>query len=68
MAVSMQTNLMSSIPDRRHIFWKCFQTVSRDEPRGFDVVFCEQFQEALRADGASKKPATDVACTIFSAV
>jgi hypothetical protein len=64
----MQANLMSSIPNRGHIFWKCLQTVSGNEPCGFDVVFCEQFQETLSADGASKKAAADVACTIFSAV
>jgi len=67
-AVAMQTNLMSSISNRCHIFWKCLQAVPGNEPCGFDVVFCEQFQQALRANGAGKKAATDVTGTVFSTV
>lgn len=44
MTVSMQTNLMVFVSNRRAVFRKCFERVAGDKPSGFDLVLVEEFE------------------------
>jgi hypothetical protein len=59
MTVSVQSNLMPFIPDCGTILWERLESVSRNEPCGFDVVFVVQFQQSLDTDCAGKDSCCD---------
>ena len=48
---------MAGITDGGAVFGEGFERVTGDEPRCFDVVFGEEFEEALHTDGACEKTA-----------
>lgn len=52
--VAMQADFMSSIANRRHVFWECLETVAGNEPCCLDVVFGKKLQYALHSHSPGK--------------
>lgn len=46
---------MASIPHHSTFFRECLKRVSRNEPRGRDVVFFKQLQKPANANRAGEK-------------
>lgn len=64
----MQANFVACITDGGAVFGKGVESVARDEPGSFDVVFGEELEEALGAYAAGPETAADVARGVFAAV
>lgn len=48
---------MASVTNGGAVFREGFEGVAGNEPGRFDVVFCEEFEEALHTDGAGEETA-----------
>jgi hypothetical protein len=68
MAVTMKTNLMTTITDHSTFFWERFEAVSWYKPCGFLVELLKQLQQPAYTCASSKKTTTYVTCAIFAFV
>jgi hypothetical protein len=55
MRVAVQANLVTGVANHGAFFGEGFERVAGNEPRGFNFVLVEEFQETAGAQGAGEE-------------